>query len=133
MHSSKRSIFSGALCQLVPRLSKAQPKSYRVEEMKHFLLIYHLDADFMERRHTVREEHLQMAWEFVSRGELILTGALSGTPERGVSLLAGESIEVVARYVSADPYTRDGLVTKWDVREWITVAGEGAASPLKTS
>ncbi|MFC3212869.1 YciI family protein [Novosphingobium panipatense] len=31
----------------------------------------------------------------------------------------------------ADPYVKEGLVERWNVRRWMTVAGEGAASPLR--
>ena len=39
----------------------------------------------------------------------------------------GRSLEEVL----ADPYVRNGLVTRWQVREWTTVVGPNAAAPVQ--
>lgn len=33
-------------------------------------------------------------------------------------------------FYDVDPYVRNGLVKTWRVREWTTVVGEGAATPV---
>ncbi|MFD1960081.1 hypothetical protein ACFSHP_15710 [Novosphingobium panipatense] len=46
-------------------------------------------------------------------------------------LFAGQGPEVAEAFAVADPYVKEGLVERWNVRRWMTVAGEGAASPLR--
>ncbi len=39
--------------------------------------------------------------------------------------------QVVESFASTDPYVVNGLVTRWWIREWLTVAGENAATPVR--
>jgi uncharacterized protein YciI len=66
----------------------------------------------------------------VARGELILGGAYTSPPDMAVLLFKGDSAEVAESFARADPYVLNGLVARWFVREWKTVVGEGAASPV---
>ena len=43
----------------------------------HYLLIYDVVPDYVERRAAHRDEHLRLAWQSHDRGELILGGALA--------------------------------------------------------
>lgn len=99
--------------------------------MAHFLLIYDLAPDYLERRPAHRDLHLQAAWAAVARGELLLGGALSDPVDQAMLLFAGESEQVAADFARADPYVVNGLVAAWRVRPWLTVAGEGAANPVR--
>ena len=99
--------------------------------MKHFLLFYDFAADYLERRAEFREEHLAKAWSAHARGELVLGGALADPIDGAVILFAGESPGAAESFAREDPYVLNGLVTRWRVREWNTVAGETAAAPLR--
>ena len=99
--------------------------------MKHFLLLYDFAADYLERRPEFREVHLAKAWAAHARGELVLGGALADPIDGAVILFAGESPRVAESFAREDPYVLNGLVTRWRVREWNTVAGETAAAPLR--
>ena len=99
--------------------------------MKHFLLFYELKADYLERRGEFRAVHLGMAWKASESGELVIAGALANPVDQAILLFKGESSEVAERFAKADPYVLNGLVQHWYVREWTTVAGEGAANPVK--
>jgi uncharacterized protein len=94
--------------------------------MRHFLLIYTLAEDYLERRPAFRAAHLALAGAAVERGELVLGGALD-PPEEAVLLFAGEDAAVAEAFARADPYVINGLVAAWRVREWTTVIGAGAA------
>ena len=102
--------------------------------MKNFLLGYTLAADYLERRPAFRSEHLALARAAAARGELLLGGAVAGfgdtAPEEAQLLFAAEGPEIAEAFARADPYVANGLVTAWRTREWITVVGEGAASPV---
>ncbi|MBV1690831.1 hypothetical protein KRR38_24920 [Novosphingobium sp. G106] len=97
--------------------------------MKHYLLIYHLAPDYLDRRPQFREAHLALAKEAVARGELLLGGALAPA-DRAMLLFAGEDSSAAERFAESDPYVANGLVERWEVRGWTTVVGEGAAVAL---
>ncbi len=96
----------------------------------HYLLIYDLAPDYLERRGALRAEHLTLAWAASARGELVLAGALADPVDEAVLLFQG-SAEAAERFAHADPYVRNGLVTRWRLRPWNTVVGETASSPVR--
>lgn len=107
--------------------------------MAHFLLFYDTAPDYLERRADFRDAHLKLAWAAAERGELILGGALADAAvadaeqSRGgaVLLFQGEDRQVAEDFARADPYVLNGLVNRWQVREWVTVVGEDAATPVR--
>jgi uncharacterized protein YciI len=99
--------------------------------MKHFLLFYQFVPDYLERRAQFRSRHLALAWSSVERGELILGGALADPADSAALLFSGEDSSVAEAFARADPYVSEGLVTDWKVREWTTVVGERAATPVR--
>lgn len=97
----------------------------------HYLLLYEVAPDYLERRGLYRAEHLELAWAAVQRGELLLGGALADPADGAVLLFQADSPEVPAAFAQADPYVRQRLVAKWTVRGWHTVVGPGASSPVR--
>jgi hypothetical protein len=94
--------------------------------VKHFLLFYDTAADYLERRSLYRAAHLAYARAAVERGELVLGGALTDPPDRAVLLFRAESDARARAFAESDPYVLNGLVTGWQVREWVTVVGPEA-------
>ena len=94
----------------------------------HFLLIYDLAPNYLERRAAYRAEHLKLAWE--AKG-VLLGGALGEPADRELLLFEGDSAEEAKRFANADPYVRNGLVKRWEVRPWTTVVGKYAATPVR--
>ncbi len=99
----------------------------------HYLLIYDVAPDYLERRNQFRAEHLTSAWQAHARGELILGGALTDPVDSAVLLFQGDSPDAAIRFAEADPYVRNGLVARWRVRPWLTVVGDQASSPVRVS
>lgn len=97
----------------------------------HYLLIYELAPDYLERRGTYRDVHLELAWKAHERGELVLGGAVQEPVDSAILLFQGDSSEAAERFAKEDPYVKNGLVLKWKVRPWMTVVGEQASSPVK--
>jgi uncharacterized protein YciI len=97
----------------------------------HYLLFYEVAPDYLERRAELRPGHLALAWQAHARGDLVLGGALGEPVDGAVLLFKGDSPEVAERFAASDPYVKHGLVARWWVRQWFTVVGEGAASPMK--
>ncbi len=96
----------------------------------HYLLMYEVAEDYLERRGVFRDEHLALAWQAHARGELVLGGAVAEPIDGAILLFQGESPEAAERFAAADPYVRNGLVTRWRVRPWTTVVGAEAATPV---
>ena len=99
--------------------------------MKHFLIFYDVAPDYLDRRAQFRSAHLGHAWDANARGELILAGALADPPDGAVLLFQGEDASAAEAFARADPYVANGLVTGWRVREWTTVIGDLAATPVR--
>ncbi|MFO0811051.1 MAG: YciI-like protein [Gemmataceae bacterium] len=94
----------------------------------HYLLLYDVVPDYVERRASLREEHLALAHAAHARGELLLGGALADPVDGAVLLFRGDSPAVAEDFAAADPYVRQGLVTRWRVRPWTTVIGDLATA-----
>jgi uncharacterized protein YciI len=96
----------------------------------HYLLMYDVVDDYVERRAAFRREHIALAREAVGRGELVLGGALAQPVDGVVLLFRGSSPAPAEAFAKADPYVLNGIVTRWRVREWTTVVGAEAENPL---
>lgn len=97
----------------------------------HYLLFYEVAPDYIARRADFRGAHLEKAWAASERGELVLGGALANPVDGAVLLFKGDSPSVAENFARNDPYVANGLIKRWYVREWSTVAGEDAANPVR--
>ena len=95
----------------------------------HYLLLYDVGPDYVERRAPLRAEHLALAQAAHARGELVLGGALADPVDGAVLVFRGDSPSAAEAFARADPYVRNGLVTRWRVRAWNTVVGDGTKLP----
>ncbi len=95
----------------------------QLETNKHFLLFYEVVDDYVTRRLPFRPKHLALAELAADRGELLLGGALADPVDGAILLFRGPTREVAESFAIGDPYVQNGLVLKWTVREWTTVAG----------
>lgn len=97
----------------------------------HYLLFYEVAEDYVSRRAGFRRAHLEKAWQASARGELVLGGALANPVDGAVLLFQGDSPDVAEKFAKADPYVTSGAVKRWYVREWTTVVGDDAATPIR--
>ena len=98
----------------------------------HYLLLYQVAPDYLERRGQFRAEHLALAWAACERGELVLGGALDDPPDMAVLLFQGDSPAAAEAFAKADPYVRNGLVLSWRVRPWNFGADRKVRHPSAT-
>jgi len=96
----------------------------------HYLLFYEVVDDYVNRRAPFRSAHLALARAAVARGELVLGGAFANPPDGAVLLFRGSSPAVAESFATQDPYVKNGLITRWYVREWTTVVGALAEVPI---
>jgi len=94
--------------------------------MKYFALIYYVVDGFVARRTAFREEHLRLAGEAASRGQLLLGGALGDPADRALLVFRAEHKTVAEEFAQNDPYVTNGLVSRWEVQPWAVVAGSSA-------
>jgi uncharacterized protein len=97
----------------------------------HYLLMYELADDYLDRRAEHRSAHLALAWAAAERGELLLAGAIADPVDNALLLFQGDSPAAAEAFARADPYVQAGLVKAWRVRPWQTVVGEQASSPVR--
>lgn len=96
----------------------------------HYLLMYDVVDDYVERRAPLRAAHIALAKQAVARGEMVLAGALANPPDGAVFLFKGDSPKAAEAFAQVDPYVVNGLVKRWRVREWTTVVGRDAEVAL---
>jgi uncharacterized protein YciI len=84
-------------------------------------LIYELAPDYLDRRATLREDHLALIRAAHGRGELAQAGAFADPYDRALLVWSTDDESVVTGFVAVDPYITNGLVTSWSIRQWSTV------------
>ncbi len=97
-------------------------RKFRV--MEHYVLMYHVVDNFVERRTPYREDHLRLVRDAHQHGDLLLAGALGDPVDRALLVFRADrgTVEAFARN---DPYVRGGLVRRWEVQPWAVVVGPG--------
>lgn len=92
-----------------------------------YLLLYDVAPDYLERRIPLRDEHLRLIREAEARGEIVQAGAhddpASGAYDGAVLVFKASDPGVVQRFIDADPYVKNGVVTKSRIRRWNVVVG----------
>ena len=96
--------------------------------MGYYALFYHVVEGFVERRLPFRQAHLAHARHAAERGELALGGALAEPADTALIVFRGDSPDAARAFAEKDPYVRNGLVQRWEVRLWNVVVGTDANS-----
>jgi uncharacterized protein YciI len=95
--------------------------------MHYYALFYWFVDDYLERRPAFRAEHLGMAQAALARGELLLAGAFDPA-DSALLLWHADGRAPIEAFVQADPYVRNGLVARWEIRDWTVVIGNAPAA-----
>lgn len=93
----------------------------------HYILFYDYVPDVAEKRVPHRAGHITLLKDSFDAGEMVIGGAFA-EPLDGAALVF-RSQEAAERFAGVDPYVQHGVVTKWQVRKWQTVVGDGAQLP----
>lgn len=92
--------------------------------MRYFALVYHVGDDYLARRGQFRAEHLELLWAAHRRGELILAGAVMAPTDMALFAWRCADRAPIEAFVGADPYVRNGLVLRWEIRDWNVVVAD---------
>jgi uncharacterized protein YciI len=97
--------------------------------MPYFALMYEVVPDFITRRAAFRDQHVRLAREAHSRGELLLAGALADPADGALLIFRCADQSSVENFARHDPYVINGLVEEWTVRPWTVVVGHDSETP----
>ena len=89
----------------------------------HWLLLYNLSADYIDRRGPLRAAHLAHVQGAHDRGEILMAGAVSEPFDLAVLVFTVDDTAIVEQFVADDVYVHEGLVTSWSIRPWNVVVG----------
>jgi uncharacterized protein YciI len=92
--------------------------------MAYFALVYHTSPDYLARRGEYRAEHLALARDAHARGELLLAGAYQNPPDAALLVWKCDDRAPIEAFVAADPYVKNGLVARWEIRDWYVVIAD---------
>ena len=99
----------------------------------HYLLIYDLADDYLQRRPEFRAAHLELAWQAKEKLGLVLVGPLADPADCAMLLFECDKPDRLEFFAKADPYVKHGLVKSWRIRQWDTVVGDDAAMPTRVA
>jgi uncharacterized protein len=91
--------------------------------MEHYVLIYYMNDDFVERRTPFRPEHLRLVQEAHDRGELLMAGPVGDPIRRAFLVFRGPNASTAEAFAQTDPYVKNRLITRWEVEPWTVVVG----------
>jgi uncharacterized protein YciI len=55
---------------------------------------------------------------------MILAGAFSDPPDKALLIFKVDDKSIVQKFVDNDPYVKNGLITKREIRPWTVVIGK---------
>jgi uncharacterized protein YciI len=91
--------------------------------MNYYALIYYYVEDYLTRRTQFREEHLKRANDLHNLGQLILAGVFSDPPYQALLIFKVQDKSVIEDFIKNDPYVKNGIVTKWEIKEMMVGIG----------
>lgn len=89
----------------------------------YYILFYETVEDYIEKRTQFRDEHLKLAQSALKNGNLVMAGALANPPDGAILIFKGDSPDTAKEFAMNDPYVKNGLIKKWQVRPWTVVIG----------
>jgi uncharacterized protein YciI len=89
-----------------------------------FVLLYESAEDVAARAPAHFAAHRARLDEFHARGELLMVGTF-GDPQTQGSMAIFTSRRAVEDFVKGDPFVLNGVVRRWEIREWRDIYGAG--------
>jgi uncharacterized protein YciI len=81
------------------------------------VVFYHPVHDVLERAPEVMPRHSAAIDEFHARGDLLLVGTFADPVAHG-ALCVLRSREAAEEWVRTDPFVLEGLVARYEIRDW---------------
>jgi len=81
------------------------------------VVLYHSADDVLDRAPAHMPAHSACIDEFHGRGDLLLIGTF-GDPVREGALCVFRSRDAAEAFVACDPFVTEGLVARYEIRDW---------------
>jgi len=94
--------------------------------MGYYVLTYQVVENFAARRTMYRDNHLRLVRDAHAKGQLLLAGAVGDPPDEALLVFHSPDRSAAETFAKNDPYVREGLVRRWEVRPWAVVVGGDA-------
>jgi uncharacterized protein len=85
--------------------------------MSKYVLLYESSENVLEKAPQYFPAHSERVDEFHARGALTLVGAFADPQEHG-SMAVFRTREAAEEFVAGDPFVLNGVVRRWEIREW---------------
>lgn len=84
----------------------------------YYVLIYKTIENYLSKKEEYLKEHLNYTIQYISKGELILSGTLVDPLDTVMFVFKTEKKDSVFEFALNDPYVINGLIKSWEVRKW---------------
>lgn len=92
--------------------------------MPKYVLLYESADDVASRAPAVFPAHQEWYGRFAADGTLLMIGTF-GDPQAEGAMAIFTTREAAEAFVAGDPFVAEGVVARWQIREWDEVlAGE---------
>jgi uncharacterized protein YciI len=81
------------------------------------VLFYESAEDVLSKAPVHFQAHSARVDEFHARGELLMVGTFANPQEEG-SMSIFTTREAAEEFAGGDPFVLNGVVSRWEVREW---------------
>ena len=88
-----------------------------------YVLFYESADDVIAKAQPHLPDHGARIQEFAERGVLQMVGTF-GDPQTEGSMSIFTTREAAEEFVAGDPFVRNGVVKRWEIREWNEVLTE---------
>jgi uncharacterized protein len=85
--------------------------------MKKYVVLYESADDVMSKAPAHFAEHSARGDAFHANGTLLMYGPFSNPQEEG-SMAVFSTREAAQEFVNGDPFVLNGVVRRWQIREW---------------
>jgi uncharacterized protein len=82
-----------------------------------YVLLYHSADDVASKAPLHYQAHVGWYTPFHERGELLMIGTF-GDPQTEGAMAIFSSRDAAERFVADDPFVRNGVVARWEIRDW---------------
>jgi uncharacterized protein YciI len=92
-----------------------------------YVLLYETAPGALPKAMELFPAHQKHYGPFVERGELLGIGTF-GDPQEEGSMAIFTSREAAEEFVKRDPFTLEGVVARWTIRDWDDVLSDTGSS-----
>ena len=88
-----------------------------------YVVLYESAADVASRAPPPFAAHVARYQDFQARGLLLMIGTFANPQEEG-SMAIFTTRQAAEEFVAGDPFVLNGVVARWEIREWNEVLSE---------